>query len=169
MRKSIIFITVLFSAVFAVTPCAKAMPVDPVSLWVYDQAGPEGDGQITFAVSNFDYSGNPVPATLEYKVDDLVWLPIIGNIQVINIPGVQHRLTFRLVPDSSEPIAEADMLFQGPEDIYFGCALMNWKDYPDLSCVTVEDDRISAVPVPAALWLFGSGLLGLLGIKRKLG
>ena len=27
--------------------------------------------------------------------------------------------------------------------------------------------KISAVPVPAAVWLFGSGLLGLIGIARK--
>ena len=27
----------------------------------------------------------------------------------------------------------------------------------------------SAVPIPAALWLLGSGLLGLLGIRRRLG
>jgi hypothetical protein len=26
----------------------------------------------------------------------------------------------------------------------------------------------SAVPVPAAVWLFGSGLLGLVGIRRKM-
>jgi hypothetical protein len=30
-----------------------------------------------------------------------------------------------------------------------------------------ENDHINAVPLPAALWLFGSGLLGLLGSKRK--
>lgn len=30
-----------------------------------------------------------------------------------------------------------------------------------------QDDRANAVPVPAALWLFGSALLGLVGIKRK--
>ena len=27
--------------------------------------------------------------------------------------------------------------------------------------------NISAVPVPAAVWLFGSGLLGLVGISRR--
>jgi probable HAF family extracellular repeat protein len=27
--------------------------------------------------------------------------------------------------------------------------------------------RVSAVPIPAAVWLFGSGLLGLIGIARK--
>jgi hypothetical protein len=28
---------------------------------------------------------------------------------------------------------------------------------------------ISAVPVPAAVWLFGSGLLGLIGVARRRG
>ncbi len=27
--------------------------------------------------------------------------------------------------------------------------------------------NISAVPVPAAVWLFGSGLLGLVGVARR--
>ena len=31
----------------------------------------------------------------------------------------------------------------------------------------LSGDVISAVPVPAAVWLFGSGLLGLLGIARR--
>jgi len=28
-------------------------------------------------------------------------------------------------------------------------------------------DNISAVPVPAAAWLFGSGLIGLIGVARR--
>jgi hypothetical protein len=28
-------------------------------------------------------------------------------------------------------------------------------------------NAVSAVPVPAAVWLFGSGLLGLVGISRR--
>jgi len=27
--------------------------------------------------------------------------------------------------------------------------------------------QVSAVPLPAALWLFGTGLLGLIGVARK--
>jgi hypothetical protein len=30
-----------------------------------------------------------------------------------------------------------------------------------------HDNQVNAVPVPAALWLFGSALLGLVGVKRK--
>jgi hypothetical protein len=28
-------------------------------------------------------------------------------------------------------------------------------------------DNLNAVPVPAAVWLLGSGLLGLIGIRRR--
>ena len=31
----------------------------------------------------------------------------------------------------------------------------------------LEFDQVSAVPVPAAVWLFGSGLLGLVGVARR--
>jgi hypothetical protein len=31
----------------------------------------------------------------------------------------------------------------------------------------VNEAQVSAVPVPAAVWLFGSGLLGLVGIARR--
>ncbi len=27
--------------------------------------------------------------------------------------------------------------------------------------------KLSAVPIPAAIWLFGSGLIGLIGIARR--
>ena len=30
-----------------------------------------------------------------------------------------------------------------------------------------NDPVVSAVPVPAAVWLFGSGLIGLIGIARR--
>ena len=33
--------------------------------------------------------------------------------------------------------------------------------------VQFEYDPVSAVPVPAAVWLFGSGLIGLIGVARR--
>jgi hypothetical protein len=42
--------------------------------------------------------------------------------------------------------------------------------YGDPSCATndVQSFYVSAVPIPAAAWLFGSGLIGLLGIARHI-
>ena len=40
----------------------------------------------------------------------------------------------------------------------------------DITSVTVDSfvpTPVAAVPVPAAVWLFGSGLLGLVGIARR--
>ena len=37
----------------------------------------------------------------------------------------------------------------------------------DMTSVTVTSVETSAVPVPAAVWLFGSGLVGLAGIARR--
>lgn len=37
----------------------------------------------------------------------------------------------------------------------------------EFNAMPVRNAQVSAVPVPGALWLLGSGLLGLAGIKRK--
>jgi hypothetical protein len=42
------------------------------------------------------------------------------------------------------------------------------NDYGTLSFGVTTEAKASAVPVPAAAWLLGSGLLGLVGIRRKL-
>lgn len=42
----------------------------------------------------------------------------------------------------------------------------NAKNF-DLSAWAVQSGDVSAIPVPAAVWLFGSGLLGLLGMARR--
>ncbi len=34
--------------------------------------------------------------------------------------------------------------------------------------VGVDNITLNSVPIPGAIWLLGSGLLGLLGIRRKL-
>ena len=36
-----------------------------------------------------------------------------------------------------------------------------------VNAVVPANGTVSAIPLPAAVWLFGSGLLGLVGISRK--
>jgi len=57
--------------------------------------------------------------------------------------------------------AKTNAPFNGPHDIAFDD---NGNMYvADASSVW----RISAVPIPAAIWLFGSGLIGLIGLARR--
>lgn len=43
------------------------------------------------------------------------------------------------------------------------------KDFTDALLHPYIDVQVSAVPVPAAAWLFGSGLMGLVGVARRRG
>ena len=49
----------------------------------------------------------------------------------------------------------------------FGLPLMGPFVNEDMLGIESQIDVVSAVPVPAAVWLFGSGLLGLIYIARK--
>ena len=47
-------------------------------------------------------------------------------------------------------------------------SVLDFEEYTAASNVTwTIDATVSAVPVPAAAWLFGSGLLGLVGVARR--
>jgi hypothetical protein len=53
--------------------------------------------------------------------------------------------------------------------LYPGGAPLVWTDstFTEITPVFVDGSvTVSAVPVPAAVWLFGSGLLGLVGVAR---
>ena len=45
--------------------------------------------------------------------------------------------------------------------------LSNNETNPENWATTLEVFTISAVPIPSAVWLFGSGLIGLAGIRRR--
>lgn len=44
-----------------------------------------------------------------------------------------------------------------------------WKFVPNMGKAwAVRDGDVAPVPIPGAIWIFGSGLLGLLGIKKRM-
>lgn len=49
---------------------------------------------------------------------------------------------------------------------FFNTTSSSWETSPTIHMFSV-DATVSSVPVPAAVWLFGSGLLGLIGISRR--
>lgn len=58
-----------------------------------------------------------------------------------------------------------------PIDITVDSLIDVWADYDSLAITTpsATDGSVNVVPIPGAIWLLGSGLIGMVGIRRKLG
>jgi len=85
-----------------------------------------------------------------------------GNFNGLSGPGVVGTLTFQVVAlgDATLSMAETDNALAGG-------GFISATTY-DSQVVSFGTASVSAVPVPAAIWLFGSGLIGLIGVvKRK--
>jgi hypothetical protein len=82
---------------------------------------------------------------------------------------VSENLSFNIAYDSSGPSAVL-----GLADFQTGGFASGWFNSGSGSTSWAGEERTwatftpaAAVPVPAAVWLFGSGLLGLIGIARR--
>jgi hypothetical protein len=164
-------ITLLIALVFATL--ADAAMVDPVRLWVYDEPGSAGDGMASLTLSNFDFSGSSVPATVQYSIDNGTnWL---NAVSVINLSGEQHQVFFRLSPDQGPVITTGDLIFQGQDGGYYNGATINWAGYTDMTiAIAGNKDKlspmntsVSTVPIPPSALLFGSGFIGMFFKRRK--
>ena len=52
-------------------------------------------------------------------------------------------------------------------EIVDGSSGNGFPPFYQILSITVDDFEVATVPVPAAVWLFGSGLLGLIGVARR--
>ena len=65
----------------------------------------------------------------------------------------RYSITFEVLPNFAN------------QRLQFGFSTLTGNDVP--SGNFYDNVNLSAVPVPAAVWLFGSGLIGLIGIARR--
>lgn len=116
---------------------------------------------------SFTRDDNPAAAAanrVEVTSDALVGAAF-GNFAGMSGPALVAPITFTadaagvaifdLGPSSSDSVGS-----------FFSAATFE-EQFPDYQGVSVEITGISEVPVPAAVWLFGSGLLGLIGMARR--
>ncbi len=107
-----------------------------------------------------------------------------------NIDGAQLRFDLASGTTSQSGIAHTTRVLTSPQPafldinatlsggsaaIYYGAGILDFSNTAALTLdlppgVTFTSESgvfLTAVPVPAAVWLFGSGLLGLIGIARR--
>ncbi len=73
------------------------------------------------------------------------------------MPGMQVKITL------SSFELQTETTLNGAFDVFFGSDLAGWTDISDLSFSGVK----SPVPLPAAFWILGAGLMGIAGVRRK--
>ena len=171
--KKLLSIIILAAAVLCFYGIKPAMadfiqPLDQVAFWVYDDVA--HDGVVTLDVTNYGDAG-----TLQFKTSSTNWAAF-GASQDITTTGGTGGDDFELVWFRlGDPVDTNGVLtFQGsPEGTVNGLDLYNlviisWSDATlPISIVSPNNnDNVAPVPVPPAVLMFFSGLLGLCGIRR---
>lgn len=99
---------------------------------------------------------------LSYVVNTDTTISVSGNFLWTNYSGLTSS-TFTQLFDTLGPNGELIAL-DGDNDFFVGNKLI---DGPFQGYTLYLEGNISSVPVPAAAWLFGSGLLALAGIAHR--
>lgn len=137
------------------------------------------DGSSGGAGSYYDGDINSGPKTITFSFSEttlgklpthvgIVWTDGLGNTTIEAFGSNGNSL------GTIGPVDVSDQLITGEtaEDTFFG-----WIDFGGISMISISDDLTGVevdhlqygvvVPIPPALYLFGAGLLGLIGISRR--
>ena len=101
------------------------------------------------------------------------WIEILGSTTsdvAPQTPGNGQEWTLALFADDANWFADGsvipDSLPSSYTAILIGIDLDSEGNEIGFAVSTVDSVTISSVPIPAAVWLFGSGLIGLIGFAR---
>ncbi len=144
-----------------------------------DYSGIFADGVWTISVDLSFVNGDFTDSWLRFRFQDPTangWHISLEDTDFFNSIWQSYSVTFNTTWDDTTAIAngwvkEADgMLTPTPsfsglwDDVY--TSEVRILGAPGM-VAGIDNYRASVVPVPAALWLFGSGLLGLIGISKR--
>lgn len=174
MKKLIGF--VLFSLTVFCSASASASLVDPyehgfwdpVSFLVVDDPDSTDPGNVFLSSIGF---GLPAGYQLEYMVGVSAWT-VLQPTTVFSTPQGRETVTFRLRNSATGGVdTSGSLTFLGLEssDLY-NSLVIDWDESVSMVLtvsVPGENDNVAPVPVPGALWLFGSGIAGLFAIRRR--
>ena len=177
MKKFLLICAALSLLIFQPAPVQAnyvQTGLDPVRFWVVDDLSSGGDHSVTLSITDFNLSGG----TLEYSLDQSAWSPVnltngMGDITIGTGEDDRELVYFRLDFGSGDYVTAADLTFSGSDQEaanLWNAVWMNWELDSGIHItwtVSCDDDNVAPVPIPGAAWLLGTGLLGLVGLRRK--
>jgi len=135
------------------------------SAWIGPSAGTADDpaGDYTYTLT-FDLKGlNPLTAVISGL------LSTDNTLNVLLNGGSTGISTGLRSFESLTPFSINDGFIAGLNTLEFIVNNQNVSTFPNPTGLLVADliGSAAVVPIPAAVWLFGSGLLGLVGVARR--
>ncbi|MGD9730942.1 MAG: VPLPA-CTERM sorting domain-containing protein [Desulfamplus sp.] len=167
----------LICSIFAVASSAMAVTYN---FW---QDGYSGGGKITGSFDAEDSDHNGYISTFNSEVTNFN-LSFSGNLDINpfaltfdNLTSLIYKVGGNFIGDDTlENISGGSVTSLFKFDLYTGgiglggvegTVSQNWELTTTQQLINITPVS-SPVPVPAAVWLFGSGLIGLAGIKKSL-
>lgn len=176
----ILGLTSLAEAMVAIPPAEDPFTEvsDTARFLVINNFGDTGDGEVNLAIQGYTFP----TGTLQYKYGESDWLSIAGYGQTLHIDtGADFRelVYFRFLLSPEQTITKASMTFSGYDDPFYNSVSMLFgpttpppgSPYGSVAFAVATpggSDHVAPAPIPGAVWLLGSGLFGLFGIRRKM-
>jgi len=116
----------------------------------------------------------PAAATVSDLFLQIALMPIVSSFSWENLStGIVNRST-----TTTDPLDQLEITLNNGDEFYMLAALTAAADGTDawadafstleMKFDTTELVPAGVVPIPTAVWLFGSGLIGLIGFARKM-
>ncbi len=145
----------------------------------FDETTAGGVTRISFdslflGFSDFLFGSTTLPGSTTLGTDE-AGLPSYIDVQVSNFGGITAGIytigtilfdSLQLVASTLVSVGETGVSGEEWSGAFLGPPLASEVSFLG-AAVTIESAAIPPVPVPAAVWLFGSGLIGLIGVARR--
>jgi hypothetical protein len=173
-------LTSLAGAMLAVPPAEDPFTEfsDPARFLVINNFGDVGDGEVNLVVQGYTFPAG----TLQYKYGESDWLSIAGYAETLHIDtgaDLRELVYFRFLLSPEQTITDASMTFSGYDAPFYNSVSMLFgpsaplpgSSYGSVAFAVGTPDKgnhVAPAPIPGAVWLLGSGMFGLFGIRKKM-